>query len=252
MFFFDSFLGKKVLKSSLLDGVEHFFSTRELVLTQGALDELRPIAIENRKNMCSEFGIEYEKLVTINQIHSDKVVLSDNDKSFYGDCDAVIVPDSDSATILNFADCVPIILYSPDKNVAAVVHAGWRGTAAKILEKTVIKMTSELGVAPSTIKAAIGPAIDKCCFETGREVFEQLVEDSDAPKALYDYDSTRDKYYVDLKSLNKNQLLATGVIDIDVCDYCTCCMSDIFFSYRKEHGKTARHSAVVNLRKRNF
>ena len=95
-----------------------------------------------------------------------------------------------------------------------------------------------------TITALIGPAIGKCCFETAEDVFNQLINDKEETNL---YEKKNNKYFIDLKQINYNQLTETGVKNIDICSYCTCCMSDIFFSYRKENGITARHSAIIKI-----
>ncbi|MDD3236792.1 MAG: peptidoglycan editing factor PgeF [Candidatus Gastranaerophilales bacterium] len=245
MFYFDSFYGKKVLKSTLLDGVEHFFTTREFPLTSAAREDLKDICEDNRKFLCEKFNIPSSGLLTANQIHSANILHYDGEHSFYDNCDAVISSKKNTAILLNFADCTPVILYDKVNNVAAVVHAGWRGTAQNIAAKTVDAICSYYGSKPEDIVAVIGPAISKCCFETSEDVFEKLVPSHD-DKYFY-YDSSLNKYFVDLKLLNEKQLLDKGLKNIDICDYCTVCMSDIFFSYRKEKGITARHSAVIKL-----
>ena len=68
----------------------------------------------------------------------------------------------------------------------------------------------------------------------------------------YLYEKKYSKYYIDLKELNNIQLQELGVENIDLCSYCTCCMSDIFFSYRKEKGITARHSAIIKIKGDNI
>ena len=107
-------------------------------------------------------------------------------------------------------------------------------------------MKKEFNIKSSDIIALIGPAIGKCCFETDENVFKQLIKDDLAVKF---YEKKSDKYFIDLKLLNNDQLLSEGIENIDICDYCTCCMSDIFFSYRKEKGMTARHSAVLKIKR---
>jgi YfiH family protein len=243
MFYFDDFFGKKVLKSSLLDGYDCFFTTREFVLTPSNRDDLIDVAYKNREFLKEKFNVK--AIHTTKQTHSSNIKIIDKNIDFYDDTDALISDVENSVLLLNFADCVPIILYSKKDNVASVVHAGWRGTASEILYKTVEKMHKEMNVLPENITALIGPAIGKCCFETAEDVFFQLVKDT-SKKELYE--KKNDKYFIDLKLLNKYQLEKTGVQNIDMCDYCTCCVSDIFFSYRKENGITARHSAIVKIK----
>ncbi len=242
MFYFDSFLGKKVLKSSFLEGVEHFFTTREFPLSYGNREDLEEETKQNRKKLIEELKIK--SLKTAKQTHSDHIAIV-SEQDFYDDTDALISSIPLTAMILNFADCVPIILYSFKDNTGALVHAGWRGTEKQILKKTVLKMEKELNISPSDITAVIGPAISIECFEVSEEVFNKLI----LPSYPSETHTIKDgKFFVDLKQLNKFQLVSSGVSKIDVSNYCTSCMSDIFFSYRKEKGNTARHSSMIKIR----
>lgn len=236
MFYFDNFYGRKILKSTLLQNVDCFFTTQDFVLTPSNRDDLINEAEKNRKFL--EEKLEC-KITTCKQTHSDNIAFLEPKKYFYDDTDAIITNKENSLILLNFADCVPIILYSKEYKTGAIVHAGWRGTAAEIIKKTVQKMD----VDNKTITALIGPAIGKCCFETGEDVFKQLVK----KEQTNIYIKKNDKYFIDLKQINYNQLVDAGVENIDICSYCTCCMSDIFFSYRKEKGITARHSAILKI-----
>lgn len=242
MFYFDDFYGKKVLKSSLLRDKDCFFTTREFVLTPADRTDLTDIARNNRTFLCEKF--DCDNLKTAKQVHGDNIEIIKSDTDFYDNTDALISNVSNTVMIMNFADCVPIILFSKRDNTGAIVHAGWRGTAAEIVYKTVNKMKTELNINPKDIIALIGPSIGKCCFETHSDAFEQLIKNK-AVTSLYE--EKNGKYFIDLKMINRNQLINADVENIDTCNYCTCCMSDIFFSYRKENGITARHSAVVKI-----
>lgn len=239
MFYFDDFHGKKILKSTLLQDYNCFFTTREFVLTPSNREDLIDTAKENRNVLEEKLN---SKITTAEQTHSDNVEIIQKDNYFYKNTDALISKIENSILLMNFADCVPIILYSKKDNIGAIAHAGWRGTAKSIVEKTIKKMD----INPKNITALIGPAIGKCCFETGEDVFKQLIKDENE-KDLYE--TKNDKYYIDLKKINYKQLKKMGVEEIDVCSYCTCCMSDIFFSYRKELGLTARHSAIIQIKR---
>ena len=242
MFYFDNFYGKKILKSTLLNDVDCFFTTREFPLTPANRNDLIEEAEKNRSLLKEKFKSE---IITAKQIHSANISIINDKKYFYEDTDALISNKNGSLLLMNFADCVPIILYSKKDNTGAIVHAGWRGTAQKIVSKTIQKMQNELNIEPKNITALIGPAINKCCFKTDEEVFNQLVEDKNETQ----FNEKRgQKYHIDLKLINSTQLINSGVVNIDICDYCTCCMSDIFFSYRKENGITARHNAVLKIK----
>ena len=243
MFYFDNFYGKKVLKSDILSDLDCFFTTREFPLTASNRIDLEEECNSNRQFLKEKLNCS--EIITAKQIHSDNISIVDEKKTFYDNTDALISAIPNTLLLMNFADCVPIILYSKKDNIGAVVHAGWRGTAANIVFKTIKKMVSEFGINASTITAIIGPAIGKCCFETDKDVFEQLIKDKTQTNL---YNRIGNKYFIDLKNINKTQLLEAGVEEIDICPYCTCCMSDIFFSYRKENGVTARHSAIIKIK----
>ena len=141
MFYFDSFLGKNVLKSSLLEGVEHFFTTREFPLSFGSREDLEEETKKNRRKLIE--ALKITSLKTAKQTHSDHIAIV-SEQDFYDDTDALISSIPSTAMILNFADCVPIILYSFKDNIGALVHAGWRGTEQQILGKTVHKMQNQI------------------------------------------------------------------------------------------------------------
>ena len=243
MFYFDDFYGKKILKSTLLKETDCFFTTREFVLTPSNMENLQNEAHENRELLKEKLGVS--EIITAKQVHGDNVEIIDEKNFFYDATDALISNIPSTVMLLNYADCVPVILYSKKDNTGAVIHAGWRGTSKQIVSKTVDKLTKEMGISPENITALIGPSIGKCCFETEEDVFIRLIQDTRKNEL---YEKSGKKYKIDLKLLNKYQLMEKDIHNIDICDYCTCCMSDIFFSYRKEKGKTARHSAVLKIR----
>lgn len=168
-------------------------------------------------------------------------------KNLYPDTDGLILTNNNQAIYLNFADCTPVIIFDAIKNIGAVSHAGWRGTAGNISSKTVEKMKEEFGSNPQDLKCAIGPAISFCCYNVGEEVLEKVkmtVKNFDRLSEIRE-----GNIYIDLKGINKQQLIEVGVKpeNIDVCPYCTVCNNDLFFSYRNENATTNRHSAVIKL-----
>ena len=239
MFYFDDFFGKKILKSTLLKDYNCFFTTRDFVLTSASREDLKETAQENRLFLEKKTN---SKIATAVQTHSCNVKIINENEQIYENTDGLISNIKNSLLLMNFADCVPIILYNKKENIGGIVHAGWRGTAQKIVEKAI----KEFNTNPADITAIIGPSIGKCCFETHEDVFNQLIENKLETEL---YTKKEEKYFIDLKKINYNQLKKMGVEEIDICSYCTCCMSDIFFSYRKELGLTARHSAIVQIKR---
>ncbi|MEI8128216.1 MAG: peptidoglycan editing factor PgeF [bacterium] len=265
MFRLENFMGKRILTSSFLDGeaVRAFFTTRDLPLKSGEREDLIKDVENNKKLLCEGFNIPLNNLIIPIQTHSDNVkivngkreTLNGNEQNLSSfashlspleNTDALVTNEKNLALALNFADCVPIIFFDPVKKVTAIAHAGWRGTVAKIAPKTVEKMVKNFSSKPKDIIALIGPAIGKCCFEVQDDVKTKLLDTIEKPYQEQVCNANR----IDLKLINKLQLLANGVEKIDLCEYCTFCQSELFFSYRRENGKTARHSAVVTISKR--
>ena len=249
MFFFDDFHGKKVLKSTLLVGCEHFFTTRDIILHKGTRDDLSKSASDGVDFLLKNFNLNHDNLYRVCQTHSSNVVIADKDTHLYENTDGIILTEPDMITFLNFADCVPVILYDEKLNIGSVVHAGWRGTASKIVQIAIEKMMS-LGSNPDNLSSAIGPSIGKCCFCVNEDVFLKITDGIEKllSEEIYSFDKNSEKFYVDLKLINKILLEQMFVKNIDVGGYCTSCKNDVFFSYRKENGNTARHSAVLKLR----
>lgn len=256
MFKLEEFMGKRVLKSSLIkdDNVIAFFTTRDLSLKYGEKENLKEEIEENKRLVCKGLNIPFENLIIPQQTHSDNVEVIEEigngeleieKKSFpLKDTDGLITNQPDIALALNFADCVPLIFYDTVKQVVAAAHAGWRGTVSKIGLKTVDKMVKKFGCNPRDIIALIGPSIGKCCFEVKDDVKNQLLATIDK---LY-HSQVCDNNHLDLQQINKIQLLAKGIEKIDVSTDCTSCQNELFFSYRKENGNCARHSAVIMLK----
>lgn len=244
MFYFDEINGKKILKSSILNGLNHFFTTRESVIKTKEPDFEKTVE-ENRKDICNYFNIEEKNLIYPSQTHTSNVEIAQVGISNYPDTDGLILTNKEQAVFLNFADCTPVIIFDKENYVAAVSHAGWRGTAGQIAVKTVEKMSKEFGSKPENLKCAIGSAISMCCYNVGEDVYEQLMK---TVKNIEGLSQVRNgEIFVDLKAINKCQLEEAGVQEIDICPYCTVCNNDLFFSYRKENATTNRHSAVIKL-----
>jgi len=187
--------------------------------------------------------IDPNNIVCLKQIHSaDILVATANDRSKIlqpsPEGDGLITNEPNVALVVFSADCVPILLHDPIKNVIGAVHAGWRGTATDIVGKAVQKMASHFDCSPSDIKAAIGPCISKCCYET----------DADVANAISSHEAvSAKKFMVDLKEANRLLLVNSGVSDIFISDECTSCNCDKYWSHRKTKGKRGTQAAVIML-----
>jgi len=189
--------------------------------------------------------------IVANQTHSDniKIITKKETKGWknledaIADCDALITNEKDIILTILTADCVPILLYDSEKKVVAAVHAGWKGTKAKIVAKTVLKMNEIYACKFENIIAALAPSIGACCYEVGEDVAKHFF---DTPKA---YMQREDKYMLDLPYINKYQLLEVGLSEdkIEMSDVCTFCEVDKYFSYRKEQGCSGRFMSMIGM-----
>ncbi len=265
MFYFEKINGeilnqvqnnKMILKSDLIKKAEAFFTTRDICICDKGIDKNTTLQDNNKRIIANYLKISEKNLISPVQTHSANIDIAIETKQDYPDCDALILTNKNLAIFLNFADCTPIILYDKKQNIGAIAHAGWRGTAQKIVQLTVQKMEEKFFSEPKNIQAIIGPAIGFCCYNVGEEVYEKLASTVENFDGLYKINPhpnpsplEREKYqyFVDLKNINKRQLEEIGVEEIDVCRYCTVHNNDKFFSYRNENATTKRHSAILKL-----
>ncbi len=206
---------------------------------------------ENRRRFLNTFDGDF-RLATVWQIHGNtvKVINSYDDIGESDDhADAVL---SDLSGILagaKTADCVPVLIGDPLTGAYAAVHAGWRGTVASIVQKTVTKMVELYGSDASNLIAAIGPAASVCHYEIGQDVMDAFGINFDGSEKYFT-PTREDHARVDLHLANRDQLVAAGVADgnIHTAPYCTMERPDLFFSYRLEkqrYGKTGRLLSVI-------
>ena len=213
-------------------------------------DESKQDAMENRRILCNAFSIDANKLSVPGQQHTSNIHVLDGQAvepgpHHFPGIDAIATSKQQTPILLHFADCVPVMLVDPKKKKICVIHAGWRGTAGSIVSKSVKLMVEQLDCKPSDIKAAVGPAIGSCCYETGADVAEKLNSTVKNGNGLTRY--IEDKPYPDLKAYNALQLLEAGVEDIDVSKWCTACHPELFYSHRQSGGSTGRQGALACL-----
>ena len=139
MFYFEKINGKSVMKSDLLKGLTHFFTTRESIIKTKE-PEFENLVNENKKMFAEILNIQPENLITPSQTHSTNIETAQIGKIDYPECDGLILNNTEQAVFLNFADCTPLVFFDKENNIAAVSHAGWRGTAGQIGVKTIQKM----------------------------------------------------------------------------------------------------------------
>jgi YfiH family protein len=240
-------------------------------------DDSRKNVEENRRRLLLAMGAAQGTspwpLVTLRQIHSDQihVITSPEPGPLAGDGMITSLPGV--ALGILTADCFPVLLVDKKKHAAGAFHAGWRGTFRRIVEKGVGAMRREFGSRPQDIFAAIGPGIQKCCYEVGDELRGQFESQFPYADELFhevkDSDPVREKYpmlfmnqrapghgdlciklHLDLREANRRQLLDAGVPkkQITAMTDCTACDTQRFFSHRAEKGRTGRMMAVIGIK----
>ena len=206
--------------------------------------------VKNFHILADTLGFDPKNLVLTNQTHSDIVlqVTADDHQGFnthdYPECDALVTNTPGTALCVFTADCTPVLLYDPVTGAVGAAHAGWRGTVAKIAAKTALEMVRLYGSDPKNLRAAIGPNIGGCCFETDRDVPDAIQEaygDAAAP-----FISQRgEKYFLDLKQINAISLREIGVNHIELSDACTACQPNRFWSHRVTRGLRGSQGAII-------
>lgn len=199
---------------------------------------------KNRETLCKLLNLSYENLVVLPLTHSDVVLDLKHDTKEILPADAVITTLVNIPLLVTYADCVPILLYAEDKKVLGIVHAGWRGTAAKIVEKTIVAMSENYQVRPSQITAAIGPAIGQKNYEVDEDVAKQLVDACGSEEIV---SRVNKKPKVDLKLANKLQLEQCGVMKIFITELDTASNHSKLYSHRIQPTRGGRQGLIACL-----
>jgi YfiH family protein len=180
----------------------------------------------------------------MHQIHGGDVhaVAGRATETLYGDAIVSATPGLPIGVFT--ADCTPILLHDPACGAVGAVHAGWRGTVAQVVANAARRMVDELGADPARIRAAIGPTIGPCCFEVGEEVAEAFTAAGQPGAIVRD---ARPKPHIDLFAANRDQLLAFGLRPehVFVSHACTSCEAGLYYSWRRDQGKTGRMQAAI-------
>ena len=243
-------------------GARHAFTTRFGGVSGGIFATLNlgsnrgddPGAVrENYRRVCALFGVDENSACVTNQVHkADVRIVTAADrhealsKTPY-EADGLVTAEKGLPLFCFTADCVPVLLWDTEGRAAGAVHCGWRSSVGDILKNAVDAMVS-LGARPESIRAALGPALGRCCFES----------DDDVPTAITAwlggdtdglFDSRPPKTMVDLRLANARRLLQLGVPEenIDISDECTFCLHDKYWSHRYTKGQRGSQAAGIML-----
>lgn len=195
---------------------------------------------ENRKRLCEHLGIHPSHLILPHQTHGTTHRLIDGEflkltpeaqTAQLEGVDSLITQMPQVAICVSTADCVPIIVYDPRHSAAAVIHAGWRGTVARIACQTLQAMHDTFATNAAECMAIIAPSISRDSFEVGDEVYNAFY---DAGFNMNNIAIRKDKWHIDLWTCNQEQLTGQGMSlhNIHIAGICTYQKHQQFFSAR--------------------
>ncbi len=239
----------------------------------------RSAVMENRRLLAQAVtGSAETPLVTVRQFHSNLVIpvaANDAGREHPRRADGLMTGEPGVLLAVQVADCIPVLIADRRRRVVAAFHAGWRGTARRIVEAGVGRMRLEFGSRPGDLIAAIGPGNGPCCYAVGEEVVSEFESQFAYARELihevYSADPVRNKYpmlfltqrapghsdigpqiHIDLIEANRRQLLDAGVRPqaISIVGGCTACHPELFYSHRASRGHAGRMMGVIGIRRR--
>ncbi len=237
-------------------GLVHVFTTRPWNLAPHRGPD-REAAVERRRRICRELGVEFDRLTSPSQVHGAEILRvedADVGAGRFGRptavpfVDGLITDRPGVPLILLSADCPLVLAYDPRRRALGVVHASWLGTAAGITARMIERMRIEFGSDPADLLAAIAPSAGPCCYEVGpevRRVFRTRFEDADrffAPNA-------NGRFLLNLWTANTAQLAAAGVPAdrIECAGLCSICDTR-FWSHRRDGPDAGRNALIAAIR----
>jgi len=244
------------------EAAQHLFTTRQLELPSR----------ETWKKLAPSAGVAPDRFITLNQVHGRRVITIPRGidgpalaalQTHRPDADGVVSAEPDIALVVRAADCVPLLMADRRTGVVAAVHAGWRGTAARVAPAAIETMGREFESRPEDIVVAIGPAIGPCCYEVGTDVvdafasagherylIERWFQAPPAPRGGFrPVPSATDgpRMRLDVPGANRDQLILAGVAahNIHLAGLCTAMHLDVLTSYRAEKERAGRIAGVI-------
>jgi YfiH family protein len=212
--------------------------------------------VANRKQLARQLGMPFEAWSCAEQVHGNKVcqvTAGGAGKESLND----VIPAADGlhtnrkGILLTsfYADCVPLYFLDPVNEAIGLAHAGWKGTVGRIAEEMVKAFQHHYGTRVADLQVAIGPSIGGCCYEVDERIMERVREAAANWQAAV-RPSQSGRYMLDLPRLNQEILSEIGIVESQVLRtaWCTSCRTDLFFSHRREAGKTGRMASFIGWR----
>lgn len=192
--------------------------------------------VKNLNSIVEEFKLR--DIQYLNQIHSDKVYIYNNDDLKENEGDALITNRKNVAIGVFTADCVPIIIVDYKNKVISAIHSGWRGTFNSIVSKTLDKMKNEFNIDINSTKVLIGPHIKKCCYEVSEELKNDFLNKTQIEENKLFKERNLSLEECILKDIREFGILEENIYSIDLCTHCE--EKIRLYSYRKSIGTYGR------------
>lgn len=244
--------------SSRLGGV----SKAEMASLNCALhvnDDVNDVII-NRRKLIERVGFPLKAWTCAEQVHSNKIAVVElkdrgrgrnSREEAFPATDGMITNCRGVVLTVFFADCVPLYFWDPVAKAVGLVHAGWKGSVLEIARAAIEAMGDQFGSQPNMIQAAIGPSIGSCCYEVDDVVMDKVR--AVLPDSLQNLSievTGEGKYKLNLKELNRQFMIKAGILptNIEISRLCTSCNTHLFYSHRKEEGRTGRMTAWIAIK----
>ncbi|MEN8836627.1 MAG: peptidoglycan editing factor PgeF [Celeribacter marinus] len=245
----------EIIRSDLLEGVQHGFFTRKGGASSGVFDGLNcgfgssdqnDIVAINRARVAAAMDVAPDTLCSVFQVHSaDVVSVSGPQTGSAPKADALVTATKGLALVILTADCQPVLFADRDNGVIGAAHAGWRGALDGILDRTVAAMV-DLGAKRERITAVIGPCISQRAYEVGPEFFDTFITAGDE-NARFFANGEGDRYLFDLPAFGLHKLREAGVGAHEWTRHCTYHDPKRFYSYRRcVHRKEADYGRLLS------
>lgn len=230
-------------------GTVHAFSTRRgdrQDLTLGPHSSPNPLVQINRVRFLAAIRAPGWPIMKLKQIHSGIVAEIDDTSAANEavEADAAITNLKGVMLAVQTADCVPILVSAVQGTAVAAIHAGWRGTAARIAETTILRLREKFSLEPKDLTASVGPHIGVCCYEVGNEVVQTIANPS-----VFEVKPEWTQPHLNLAAANRQQLIEAGIPEdrIEISTLCTRCRGDLFHSYRRDGKKMGHMLSVIGI-----
>ena len=235
---------------NIADGVCAFSTTRHGGTSEGSYASLNinpycgdtsEHVATNRSLLAAELGINTDHILLPHQTHGTEARIVDDELLALREeerairlegVDALLTDMNNVCNGVSTADCIPILLYDEEHHATAAIHAGWRGTVARIVSKTIAHMSATYTTDAKKLKAVIGPGISQKNFEVGDEVYAAFEAAAFDMKAIARRET---KWHIDLPLCNRQQLMQAGVAEENIINCGVCTFDNVadYFSARR-------------------